>query len=755
MFKIIKKTMASRLFWRVFLLLTIALGLYLIYLNHIIVTRFESRRWNLPSRVYSDSFKIHTGLMVSQKELISRLSHLGYRNMSGSPKHHGEYSVSGTTLNVYLHDFDYPHENFKGIPVSFDVEGGRVSEIKETNTGANIKLIQLEPELVASIFDDKMEDRTFVPLDQIPRTLTQAVILIEDERFYNHFGFDPIGIARALLANIFSGKIVQGGSTLTQQMIKNFFLTQERTLIRKFNEVLMSLIVETRYSKNEILEVYLNEIYFGQRGNASITGVAEASRFYFSKNVSQLTPDESALIAAIIKSPGIYSPFINSQNAQGRRNLVLKRLYEYHVFDTETYNRSIQRALPAKPGKLFESRPLHFVDFVKKQIKENFSQDILQSEGHRIFTTLDMHYQRAAEKAVNTWLNKLESERPALKKNTGQNLFLEGALISLHPKTGFVRAYVGGRDYTKSQFDIISEAFRQPGSVFKPFVYLTALDPKLVDPPFTPATLIEDGPVQYKTGAGPWTPKNYDNKYHGRVRLREALEMSYNAATAWLGDQAGLQNVADTAILAGMNKNIRPFHSMVLGSFEVSPLELAGAYTVFPNNGTKSSPVAIRRVVTAGGEVLEKKSFEMQKVFSADVIYLVNKMLEGVLDNGTARSSRAQGFDIKAAGKTGTTTGYKDAWFAGYTTDLLTVVWVGYHKNQTTHLSGASGALPIWTDYMKVATQNDTDKAFPSPDNIVIVPIDSKTGLLYNNQCTGHQIDEYFIEGTEPVKGCP
>lgn len=743
----------NRKWGKYFVIAFLLLGAYLLYLDRLIVNRFETRRWNLPSRIYSDAFPLYNNKEVSANELQDRLTHLGYHQISDTPAHFGEYRQNGNSFEIFLHSFDYPHENFQGYPISFQIEDNHIMRLEKLKGGENIKLVNLEPELIASIFDEKMEDRTFVSIKDIPETLIKAVILIEDERFYSHFGVDPIGIARAFVTNVLHVRLMQGGSTLTQQMVKNFFLTQDRTLARKINEMFMALLVEMRYSKQDILEVYLNEIYFGQRGNVSVTGVEEASQLYFSKHVGQLTIDECALLAALIRSPGLYSPFNKPESALSRRNLVLDRLTENKVIIKKDYEDAKGRPLPKRQPVTKSSRPTYFVDYVQQQLKDQFSQDILSSEGLRIFTTLDMHLQRAARKSVKTWLNKLETQRDALKKNAAAGKYLEGALIALQPKTGFIRAYVGGRDYTKSQFDILSLAYRQPGSTFKPFVYLAALDPNLNQKPFTLSSFLNDNPLVVKTGAGNWKPQNYDKKFHGDVPLRQALAHSYNVATAWLAQQVGLEKIVDLAQKAGMSDTLKPYASLALGAFEVRPIDMAQAYTIFSNAGVRSQPIAIRRVVTAKGEVLEKKSMNMEEVCSPDAIYLTNKALEGVFDYGTAASARTLGFNKIAAGKTGTTSDYKDSWFVGFTPDLLALSWVGYTDNSATNLSGATGALPIWTDFMKTALDSKSDRDFKPTDKIIIVPIDKNTGLVGKKSC-GEMNDEYFIEGTEPKEYC-
>lgn len=719
----------------------VVFALYLIYLHFQITSKFEFHRWNLPSRVYSDSFPLYRGRQVTIQEIKEKLQALGYQEISSAPRAHGEYQQSSGNFEIYLHQFEYPNEIFSGYPIRFTLSNHQVGDIVRGDTGEPVALARLEPELIASLFDEAMEDRTVVKLTEVPEDLIQAIIEIEDARYYSHIGIDPIGIGRAFMVNLQSGRIVQGGSTLTQQLVKNFFLHPKKSFLRKFNEMLMAFLMELRYSKEEILEAYLNEIYLGQRGPASISGVAEAARYYFSKEVTQLSLAECAMIAGMVRLPGYYNPILQPKQAKERRNFVLKRLLEEELILQIEYEQAIRAPLPHRPHEKVPSGAPHFVDFIQKRLKQNFPSDVLRSEGLKIFTTLEMNLQRAAEAAVERRLQELNKAD------------LESAFIALQPQTGHIRAYVGGRDYSITQFDHASEAHRQPGSAFKPFVYLTALDPTQTDLSYTLASILEDEPFSVKAGGELWSPQNYSKDYHGRVPLRRALEKSYNVATARLALNIGLEHVIYTARQAGIKSPLKEYPALSLGVFEVTPLELIMAYSIFPNQGVKTEPVAIRQVVTPEGEVLEKKDFEMKKVFSEDVIFLMNQLLKGVLDRGTAASARAQGFHAIAAGKTGTTSDYRDAWFVGYTPDLLALSWIGYDDNRVTGLSGSSGALPIWTTFMKAATTGRGTQDFPATPNIILVPIDRETGLLAKNRC-GSSYDEYFIEGTEPKKYC-
>jgi penicillin-binding protein 1B len=749
-----------RLAWLLPLLLVggMALALYLLRLDQEIRAKFEAHRWNLPSRVYAAPTPLYPGLAVSPDSIEKKLARLSYKKIPTAPSNVGEYQVTKTGLAVYLRNFSYPSEEFPGLAVQIDFAGGKISGLERLDTNEALKTVRIEPELVASIFDDQMEDRTVVTLDQIPEDCVNAVIAVEDERFERHHGVDPIAVARALVTDVLHLGKRQGGSTLTQQLVKNFFLSSEKTITRKLNEMLMAVILELRYSKDEILEAYFNEIYFGQRGPVSVTGVEEASKLYFGKDASHLELPECALLAGMIRAPGEYSPFRNMSKAVERRNLVLKMMRGQGKIDEDAYQAARKQKifLPEAPTKVFGAP--FFVDFVRAELKENYPEDVLKSEGMRIFTTLDLEAQEIAEAAVKKRLEELESTRPKLKKMIEEGKLLEAALIAVQPQTGAVKAFVGGRDYEISQFDRVRDAHRQPGSAFKPFVYATALqtgeDSSVAsDKIWTLASTIDDTSFSVKVGGKQWSPDNYDKQEHGPVTLRQALENSYNIATAKLALSIGLDKVIALAKAAGIESDLEPYPSLALGAFEVTPLELVRAYTVFPNQGTRTEPLAITNVVTRDGVVLEKRGFKMAKVISPEVAYLVNSALKGVLEEGTASGARKMGFTGLAAGKTGTTSDYKDSWFVGYTPDLLALAWVGYDDNTPSGLSGASGALPIWVDFMKGVNPPGASKVdFPGTDNILLVKV-SKTGKLYEESC-GEPIEEAFLKDTVPTEKC-
>ena len=717
-----------------------AFGMYVVALDFQIRKKFESHRWNLPSRIYADAFSLYPGRVVNPAEIETRLERLGYKKRPNPPKGPGEYSHTTNQIEIFLHNFTYPSGDFDGGLIEIDFEGNQITTVTDLNKGEALKNSKLEPELIASIFDEKMEDRTLVTMTDIPEALLNAVVAVEDERFYSHHGVDPIGLARALVVDIIHLKAKQGGSTLTQQLVKNYFLTSKKTLLRKVNEMIMAVLLEARYTKEEILEAYLNEIYFGQRGAVSVTGVEEASKLFFSKSVSQLSIAECALIAGVIRSPGEYSPFRNLKKAYDRRNFVLKMMWGQNMISDQEYDQAKKEKISLSNVNTHILRAPYFVDFVQMQLKENYSTDILISEGLRIFTTLDPLAQQAAEDVLQKHLDRVEEEKPKLKKNKQEGKSLEGVLVAVQPQTGAIRAFVGGRDYSTSQFERVSQARRQPGSAFKPFVYLTALNQE-GDHQRTLGSTLEDVSFSVTSGGQKWSPENYDKKEHGTVTLREALAESMNIATTRLAIDVGLEHVVEMAHAAGIQSDLDPVPSLALGAFEVTPLELVRAYTIFPNQGTRTEPMAVTNVVTRDGVVVEKKGFQMKKVISPEVAYLMNSLMRSVIDQGTAASARTLGFAGLAAGKTGTTSDYKDSWFVGYTPDFLAASWVGYDDNTPTGLSGASGPLPIWTEFMKRVNPPGASKEdFPATENILMVKFERD----------GKEYEEPFIKGTEP-----
>ncbi len=745
--------------------------LYLAVLYIIVTERFEGKRWRFPSKVYSDSFILYPGQEIAGIHLLERVKRLGYSAVDGAPEHPGEYHLEGDRLDLFLNEFAYPDHDFKGALVRLDLGDGRIEKITDPDQKTGLALAELEPELIAAYYDKEWEERDLVRLNELPSHLVDTILSIEDIRFYQHFGLDLKSIARAMWVNLKNRAIIQGGSTVTQQLVKNFYLNQKRTLVRKFNEIFMALLLELRYSKKEILEAYLNEIYFGQSGTMGIFGVGEASRFYFGKRPEQLTLGESALLAGLIKSPNAFSPFNDPERARARKVLVLDRLLSLEKISEPEYQTALAEPLPTRhPAGRNRVAP-YFVDFVRQQLTEHYSPEVLNSEGLRIFTTLDMQLQLAAEEAIASGLGRLERFYPELQRKDPIEK-LQGCLIAMQPQTGQIKAMVGGRDYRTSQFNRATQAIRQPGSLFKPFVYAAALvhgvTPEGV--PYTPVTRIDDAPVFLFTNKNVWIPQNYDKNYHGPVTLRTALEQSLNVATVRLAQQMGTQRVIEMARVLGIRTPLQDVPSIALGTSEVIPLEIASAYGAIANGGMRTEPLAIKEVMNADGRVLERRTLEMTQVLTPQQAFLLTHLLQGVIDRGTARGVRAMGFTRPAAGKTGTTSHYNDAWFSGFTPELLSLVWVGFDQPQPpppgseapldlpeeeegARLTGALAALPIWTEFMTAATAGLPETQFMPPPGIVFEKIDPATGLIANRHCPGG-VWEAFVEGTQPTQSC-
>ena len=706
---------------------------YVSHLSGVVKAKFEGRKWEFPSKIYADSKIIYPGMYLSTDEVRDKLRRLGYRVSKARPRTKGEYRILGknAVIEVYLHDFRYPLRDFRGFPVRISLKSGTIHRIQRLDDNEVLPSLELEPELVTGFYDRVREQRRVVRLDEVPARVRKTVLAVEDERFYYHRGVDPVAVMRAFLANVRRGGVVQGGSTLTQQLMKNFFLGSERTLERKVKEALMALITEWLYTKDQILENYLNEIYLGQNGAQGIFGIWEAARFYFVKEPEQLTVGETALLAGLIRAPNRYSPYRSAGEATRRRHVVLAKLVSDGIITRRAYEHALQEVFEKRePVRLTNSAP-YFTDYVKKELAEHYSEDTLTAEGLRIFTSLDLEIQQAAEKALSEGLARLEKDYRHLRKTAKQD-DLEGALVVIKPQTGEIKAMVGGRDYGKSQFNRVAQAKRQPGSVFKPFVYLAALTHGSAQGSgsYDSTTYVEDTPFTWSYGEKEWAPQNYNRSYEGWVTLREAMEKSLNAATARIAQDVGIRKVREMAYRMGIQSRLPLLPSLSLGAVEVTPLEMAGAYSALANNGVRTHLLSIKNVLDRDGDALEKRHIRVKRVLSPRVAVDVHNMLRGVVERGTAQRMRALGFTRPAAGKTGTTNDSRDAWFAGYTPDLLALVWVGFDRQSELGLSGSSAALPIWTDFMKRATSRLPVVDFVTPPGASARGVDPRTRMV-------------------------
>jgi penicillin-binding protein 1B len=652
---------------------------------------------------------------------------------------------------VYLQNFEYPDIEFRALPVKIELDGAAVRAVKRLDDGVSLRGIRIEPELITSIYNNEMEDRLPVSLNSVPKVVTEAIIATEDKSFYHHEGISIRGTIGALITDVRQKALTHGGSTLTQQLVKNLYLNPAKSWRRKITEALMAVLLEARYSKNEILEAYLNEIYLGQNGAVQIIGVEQASQVYFGKHVTYLTLPEAATLAGMIRSPNVLSPLKYPERAKPRRDLVLKLMRDQEKISPEEYEAAVASPLTtARFPKTSRSAPF-FVDLVLKQLRETYPETQLKTEGLRIFTTLDTIMQRSAEQALDSGISDLNRRYPYLRKSS---VPLEGVVLTIQPGTGYVKALVGGRNYSKTQFNRAIQARRQPGSLFKPFVYATAMDPQRGQQAFTPATVLDDSPITVRTGSAVWQPQNYDLRFHGRVSLREALAHSYNIPAVRAAIDAGVSNVIKTASTIGIESRLAPYPSVSLGSFEVTPLEIAYAYSAFANLGVKAEPISILAVSTREGKLLESREVKMNRVAPASVCYVMNDMLKDVFNYGTAAKARSLGFERPFAGKTGTTSNYRDAWFVGYSPRILTLVWIGFDDGHSVRLAGGDACIPIWTAYMNRIEGLIPDVEWRRPEDVIERTIDPQSGMLATPYCPQTR-GEIFVAGTEPSSLCP
>jgi penicillin-binding protein 1B len=726
--------------------LLVVCGFYYVKFAHLIDARLGGEQRPIP-RIYGRPFDVRAGQALTLAELQERLGDIGYAERPKA-EHPGEFSVIGTAVVLM------PRATGTATTHAVRIEFARsprpmVSRLTAVGGGA-VERVTIDAPLLSALATG--EKRRYVPLAVIPRHMVQAVIAIEDRRFYEHPGVDPIGTLGALVTNIRGNKpYTVGGSTITQQVIKNEFLTPEKTWKRKISEQFMALVLETRLTKDQILELYLNQMIFGQRGPFEIHGVAEASRIFFGKDISNITLAEAATVAGLLQSPSRLSPFRNPERAIERRNLVLKTMVDAGFLAKDVAQKAEQEPLGAEPRALENEAP-YFVDYVS-QLVDDISKDLLKKDSAvDVYTTIDLHLQRLAQEALADGIVQLNKQLS--KKRQGQ---AQAALVAVDPKTGQILAMVGGRAYNQSQYNRAVTSRRQPGSVFKPFVYLAAFE-KMADlgsADLTPATVIVDEPTTFADGdKPPYAPSNYQNEYDGPITLRHALAHSRNIVAIKVAEQTGYDRVAALWNRLGVGTRATPVPSIALGVFEASPLEIATAYSIFPNGGLERPLTAIMRIVENGQPKKLKPAAEPKTIARPETTFLVTNMLRSVLDEGTGAAARANGFTLNAAGKTGTTSDLRDAWFVGFTPELLTVVWVGFDNNQPIGLTGAQAALPMWTTFMKRALAGHGDRAFAVPDGIVFADIDRETGKLATPNCP-KIVHEAFLPGTEPKEYCP
>jgi len=733
-------------FWRFlrFTLLATALAtaLFTLYLDFRVRSEFEGRRFALPARIYARPLELHAGLRIAQAEVVEELRGLGYREAPPEGDS-GWFSRRDGQLEIALRPFVYwdGAQPAKRITVFFD--WGKVTALRDAG-GAELALARLEPLPIGGIYPAGNEDRVLVRLAEVPKHLVQALLAIEDRSFYTHAGFDPRAVARAVWS--LTSDRPQGGSTITQQLVKNFFLTPERTLRRKFTELVMAVLLELHYDKNEILETYLNEIYFGNDRDRAIHGVGLAAQFYFGKEVRSISVAEAALLVGMVRGPGHYDPHRHPTRALERRNFVLREARDQGAITPEQYAAARAGGLGLSKKAAMGTTPYPaFLQLVHRQLRRDYDEKDLRTEGLRIFTTLDPRAQSAAESALSKRLAQFDRD-----KRFGQP-GLEGAVVVTDPQSGEVQALVGGRDPRFRGYNRALDAARPAGSLLKPAIYLTALSEPAK---YTLLTPIDDGPFVWKSrGAPDWEPANYDKKFHGMVPLRIALAQSYNAAAARLGTDLGVERVLDNVRRLGVERPLRPFASTLLGAVELSPLEVAQMYQTIASGGFRSPLRAIREVTTQEGRPLARYPLAVEQVFAPEPIYLLTAALQDVVREGTARGlEKNLPLELGVAGKTGTTDEQRDAWFAGFTGDRLGVVWIGYDDNRAARLSGAAAALPVWGEMM--AALQPEPLALARPEGVELVWIDPQSGLRGGMSCAG-SIEVPFAQGSAPRERAP
>jgi len=698
-----------------------------------------------PSRLYGRPFRLAPGQGLTAEALVARLEALAYRAADARGLTPGTYHAVGDQVSVARRRFRAASGDGGGGLLVAGFQGERLTRLGVDETA--VAEAWLEPPLLATFYGDDLMERRPAPLDEIPSEVVRAVLAAEDASFFEHPGLSPTGILRALLTNLRGGEIRQGGSTITQQLAKNLYLSSERTVGRKMREAMLALFLEWRYSKEQILEAYLNQIFWGRSGAANLIGVGAAARGYFGKPVAELDLAEGALLAAMIRAPAEYSPFRHPEAARARRDFVLRRLAELDWIAAEAAEAALAAPLPAAEYPLSRRRAPYFADAAAAEVARRFGVASLADRGLAVYGTLDLADQEAAEEAVREGLAGL-TEKSARVRSREEGL--EGALVSLEPATGSVRAYVGGRDYRESQFDRVSSARRQAGSAFKPLVYATAFEAEVA----TPATLLEDAPLELESGGKLWAPANDDGEFRGWVTARTAIEQSLNVPTARLALQTGLPRIVQTARACGLRSRLQPVPAMALGAFEVAPIDLLTAYATLADRGVRPPVHLVDAVLDARGRPLSGEALPPpERALSPQTAYLVTSLLQGVLEYGTGRPARALGLADPLAGKTGTTNLRRDNWFVGYSPERATLVWVGFDDDSPTPFSGSKAALPIWTKFTLAVRPPGGYAKFTPPEGIRVVLIDPATGELATDRCP-EVLAEAFAAERVPATVC-
>jgi penicillin-binding protein 1B len=740
-----------RLGWRrtllgVFLLSAFTAGFYLATVYADISELIEQRRAALTSAVYSAPLEVSPGDAVGPLHLVDRLESLSYSRVE-NPTHPGEYSMVPGAMTIYVREFSAGPHGYPATVVHLTFNRERIEGIADS-FGVAMPHAIVEPEVIGHLLPDAPAERVEVSLNELQPYLAKGLLATEDRYFYYHFGFDPIRVIEAAIIDFHSHRLSQGASTITQQLARTFMEQHMRNFRRKFRELAVALVIEMRLSKNEILERYINDVPMGEYDGTPIYGLPLAARYFFNKDLRQVTPAEAATLIGMIQAPTLYDPRRHPDTCKLRRDTVLALMRRAGVLDEAQYANAHGQPVETVKASGLRRAP-YFTDYVTAQVSRlpGVSGNLA---GLRVYTTLDPELEEVAHDAVLENLQRVENEHPSLRRHL-RDKRLESSLVAIDPRTGAIVAMVGGRDYGTSQFNRVVSAERQPGSAFKPIVYLTALDPALspLSQPVTLASVLPDRPMSF----GGWMPANYERTYQGQVTVAEALAESLNVPTAYLGSLLGPPAIIRTAHQMGIREDLPNYLPISIGAGEVTLLELASVYGVFADGGVARPTYAVEAVVGSHGEVIYEHRPQQQRLMSHAIAYLMTGALQGVFQYGTGASASRLGMNFPAAGKTGTTDDYRDAYFLGYTRQLVCGVWVGFDEPEGIGLSGAQAALPAWVHFM-VDSVRQPDLGFgPPPPGITMVTIDPASGGIATPACP-RVASLPFLTGTEPTQNC-
>ncbi len=729
------------------------MGFFIHYYNvysKMIDERLRGGPYSTTARIFAAPAAIAVGDKTSPSDIAAMLRHAGYNENRTNAI--GSYTVKADSIDIFPGADSY----FDQEPATVKFAGGKIIRIVSLGDNTSRPLYELEPQLITNLYNSNREKQRVVRYEDIPPVLRNAVLSAEDKRFFQHSGFDPVGIVRSAFVDIRRGRNAQGASTLSMQLARDMFLTPARNWRRKLAEMMITIQLEQKLTKQQIFELYCNQIDLGYRGSFEIRGFGEASQAYFGKDLRSLSLPEAATLASIVRGASYYNPYRHPERVRERRNAILALMRGNSFIDDREYALAIEAPLQLVTGPAESSDAPYFVDMLNDDLEKRFPGYDFQAHSDKIYTSLDLDLQKAANEAVAIGMKQVDDL--VRKQKRFKNVpFVEPqcALIALDPHTGEIKALVGGRNYGASQLNRML-AERQPASTFKPFVYAAAMNTAVVGGTrtLTPASIVVDEPTTFEFDGQEYTPNNFEHTFYGPVTLRKALAKSLNVATIKVAEMVGYSTVVNLAHRAGISEDVKATPAMAIGSYDATPFEMAGAWTIFANHGVRVQPSFVSLVKEANGKVLLDQKPVTKPVLDPRVDYLVVNMLEEVMRTGTAAGVRSRGFTVPAAGKTGTE---HDGWFAGFTSDLLCIVWVGFDDNRELDIEGAHSALPIWTEFMKRALQlrrYADAKEFEVPNGVVTVTIDPESGMPASPQCP-MQVSEVFIAGTEPVGSCP